>query len=304
MKVALSRCLLITLLPTVKLNRASKLIPFIMIDAIQALILGIVQGVTEWLPISSSGHLALIQLVMNLQVPIFFDIVLHLGTLAAVIGIYRSQLLSILKSVKPISQKNGYIAKEDLQSIEWGRRFLLLIILGLVPTALMGIGFRSFFEESFYSMWSIGLGFIVSGVMIFVTKFIDKGTKSIGKVDAILIGVGQGLSIFSSISRSGATISVGMFRRIERSELITYSFLLSIPAIVGAGIYDVVFSDNIVQVEISKIPLESYIIGTLSASLVGYISIKFLITIINKGEFYLFSFYCFLLGSLILVSLI
>lgn len=275
-----------------------------MIDAIQALILGIIQGLTEWLPISSSGHLALAQLAMNLQVPIFFDIVLHLGTLAAVIGVYRYELLSILKSFKSIHQRNGNNSEVERKNIMWGRRYLLLIILGMIPTALMGVGFRSIFEESFYSMWSIGLGFVISGAMIIVTKFIGKGTNSIGKVDAVLIGVGQGLSIFSSISRSGATISIGMFRHIERSELITYSFLLSIPAILGAGLYDLVFADNISQVEIIRIPIESYIIGTLSAAAVGYVSIKFLISIVNKGEFYLFSFYCFLIGSLILVSLI
>lgn len=287
-----------------KLNRVSKLFPSIMIDAIQALILGIVQGLTEWLPISSSGHLALVQLAMNLEVPIFFDIVLHFGTLAAVIGIYRRELLGILKSIKPIGKKNRDSTGVKLMSIKRGRRYLLLIILGMISTALIGVGFRSIFEESFYSMWSIGLGFILTGAMIFVTKFINKGTNSIRNIDAVLIGIGQGLSIFSSISRSGATISIGMFRHIERSELITFSFLLSIPAIVGAGLYDLVFADSVSQVEIYQIPLESYIIGTFTAAIVGYVSIKFLINIINKGEFYLFSFYCFLLGSLILVSLI
>jgi len=287
----------------VKLNRVSKLFPSIMIDAIQALILGIIQGLTEWLPISSSGHLALFQLAMNLEVPIFFDIVLHFGTLAAVIGIYRRELLEILKSIKPIGKKNRDSTGVKLMSMKRGRRYLLLIILGMIPTALIGVGFRSIFEESFYSMWSIGLGFIITGVMIFVTKFIDKGTNSIRNIDAVLIGIGQGLSIFSSVSRSGATISIGMFRHIERSELITFSFLLSIPAIVGAGLYDLVFADSISQVEIYQIPIESYIIGTFTAAIVGYVSIKFLINIINKGEFYLFSFYCFLLGSLILVSL-
>jgi undecaprenyl-diphosphatase len=288
----------------VKLNRVSKLFPSIMIDAIQALILGIVQGLTEWLPISSSGHLALVQLAMNLEVPIFFDIVLHFGTLAAVIGIYRRELLGILKSIKPIGKKNRDSTGVKLMSIKRGRRYLLLIILGMIPTALIGVGFRSIFEESFYSMWSIGLGFIITGAMIFVTKFIDKGTNSIRNIDAVLIGIGQGLSIFSSVSRSGATISIGMFRHIERSQLITFSFLLSIPAIVGAGLYDLVFADSVSQVEIYQIPIESYIIGTFTAAIVGYVSIKFLINIINKGEFYLFSFYCFLLGSLILVSLI
>jgi undecaprenyl-diphosphatase len=241
---------------------------------------------------------------MNLEVPIFFDIVLHFGTLAAVIGIYRRELLGILKSIKPIGKKDRDSTGVKLMSIKRGRRYLLLIILGMIPTALIGVGFRSIFEESFYSMWSIGLGFIITGAMIFVTKFIDKGTNSIRNIDAVLIGIGQGLSIFSSVSRSGATISIGMFRHIERSELITFSFLLSIPAIVGAGLYDLVFADSVSQVEIYQIPIESYIIGTFTAAIVGYVSIKFLINIINKGEFYLFSFYCFLLGSLILVSLI
>ena len=287
-----------------KLNRVSKLFSSVMIDVIQALILGIVQGLTEWLPISSSGHLALVQLTMNLEVPIFFDIVLHFGTLTAVIGIYRRELLGILMSIKPIGKENRDSTGVELMSINRSRRYLLLIILGMIPTALIGIGFRSIFEESFYSMWSIGLGFLITGAMIFFTKFIDKGTNSIRNIDAVLIGIGQGLSIFSSISRSGATISIGMFRHIERSELITFSFLLSIPAIVGAGLYDLVFADSVSQVEIYQIPIESYIIGTFSAAIVGYVSIKFLINIINKGEFYLFSFYCFLLGSLILVSLI
>ena len=287
-----------------KLNRVSKLFSSIMIDVVQALILGIVQGLTEWLPISSSGHLALVQLAMDLEVPIFFDIVLHFGTLTAVIGIYRRELLGIIKSIKPIGKKNRDSTGVELRRINRGRRYLLLIILGMIPTALIGIGFRSIFEESFYNMWSIGLGFLITGAMIFVTKFIDKGTNSIRNIDAVLIGIGQGLSIFSSISRSGATISIGMFRHVERSELITFSFLLSVPAILGAGLYDLVFAESASQVEIYQIPIESYIIGTISAAMVGYASIKFLINIINKGEFYLFSFFCFLLGSLILVSLI
>lgn len=275
-----------------------------MADPIQAVILGVIQGLTEWLPISSSGHLALVQLTMGLQVPIFFDVVLHLGTLAAVIGVYRNELISILYSFKSIHLRNKNNGKKNMPDNRLGRRFLLLIILGMIPTALMGLGFRSLFEESFYNMWAIGLGFFISGSMILSTKFVRQGTNSIGKSDAILIGVGQGISIFSSISRSGATISFGMFRGIERSELITFSFLLSIPAILGAGLYDLAFMDASSFVEIVKMPIESYILGALSAAGVGYISIKFLIKIINRGDFYLFSFYCFLIGSLIFASLI
>ena len=136
-----------------KLNRVSKLFSSIMIDVVQALILGIVQGLTEWLPISSSGHLALVQLAMDLEVPIFFDIVLHFGTLTAVIGIFRRELLGIIKSVKPIGKKNRDSTGVELRRINRGRRYLLLIILGMIPTALIGIGFRSIFFDSFYIMW-------------------------------------------------------------------------------------------------------------------------------------------------------
>jgi len=275
-----------------------------MADPIQAIILGIIQGLTEWLPVSSSGHLALVQLTMGLQVPIFFDVVLHLGTLAAVIGVYRNEVITILYSFKSIPLRNKNNGKKIMPDNRLGQRLLFLIILGMIPTALIGLGFKSLFEESFYNMWAIGLGFMISGSMILATKFARQGTNSIGKVDAILIGVGQGLSIFSSISRSGATISFGMFRHIERSELVTFSFLLSIPAILGAGLYDLVFMDTSSFAEIVKMPIESYILGALSAAAVGYVSIKFLIKIINRGEFYLFSFYCFLIGSLIFVSLI
>jgi undecaprenyl-diphosphatase len=288
----------------VELNKAYNLFRCIMLDAIQAIILGIIQGLTEWLPISSSGHLALVQLTMNLQVPIFFDVVLHFGTLAAVIGVYRNEILSILHSIISIHLSNSNKVKKVSKDERWGRRFLILIIVGMVPTAMIGVAFRSLFEESFYSMWAIGLGFIVSGVMILATRFVGQGSNTLGKVDAVLIGLGQGLSIFSSISRSGATISIGMFRRIGRSELVIFSFLLSIPAIVGAGLYDLVIGDHDSLAEVASIPIEAYILGSLSAAAVGYVSIKFLISIINKGEFYVFSFYCFLIGILIFVSLI
>jgi undecaprenyl-diphosphatase len=276
-----------------------------MVDAIQAIILGIIQGLTEWLPISSSGHLALVQLVMNLQVPIFFDIVLHQGTLIAIIGVYRNELISIFHSIISIPLKTkGSKDKLNTTKERWDGKYLQLIILAMIPTALMGLGFRSQFEESFYSVWMIGLGFMISGFMILATKFVRKGTNSVTRVDAVMIGLGQGLSIFSSISRSGATISIGMFRGIEGSQLVTFSFLLSIPTIIGAGLYDLAHVDPSSLAEIARVPIESYIIGTLSAALVGYISIKFLIKIVNRGDFYLFSFYCLLIGSLIFAGLI
>jgi undecaprenyl-diphosphatase len=114
------------------------------------------------------------------------------------------------------------------------RTMLWFIILGTVPTGIIGMTFRSFFEYSFYDPFSIAIGFIVTGVFVLITAFLKAGHKKLGPIDAILIGVRQGFSIFSSISRSGATVATGMFTGVEREQLVRYSFLLSIPAILGA----------------------------------------------------------------------
>jgi undecaprenyl-diphosphatase len=282
------------------------------VDFLQAVILGIVQGLTEWLPISSSGHLALLQLAMGLKVPIFFDLVLHLGSLTGVFAIYRKDIVSIISSTVSyllyniVPQNSNKISdhqhndhdnqrhkhhkqEEDLQLIQ-------LIIIGMIPTAIIGIVFRSFFEFSFYDTTSIAIGFIVTGLLVIVTRFLKNGYKRIENSDAFLIGIGQGLSIFSSISRSGATISVGMFRALDKDSLIKYSFLLSIPAILGASIFDIASADRDTLSQIDDISIMSYFVGIFASAIVGYASIKFLIKAINKGSFYLFSFYCFAIG--------
>src|SRR5690349_4457551 len=163
------------------------------VDVIQSLILGIVQGITEWLPISSSGHLALTQLLFNIKVPVFFDLILHIGTLAAVIGFYRTDILKIIKSVI-------YPRSLNTEETKYYRDLLMLIIIGTIPTAIIAFSLRSLFEFSFYDFFLLSIGFLISGIFIFITKFFNKGSKSIGKFDAFLIGIAQGFSVFSSIS--------------------------------------------------------------------------------------------------------
>jgi undecaprenyl-diphosphatase len=279
------------------------------VDLLQAVILGIVQGLTEWLPISSSGHLALLQLAMGLKVPVFFDLILHVGSLAGVFAIYRKDIVSIISSMvwyvcykivagrnsNKISSHNDHRRQQEQQN-HADIRLILLIIIGMIPTAIIGIVFRSFFEFSFYDTTSIATGFIVTGFLVIVTRFLKNGYKRIENSDAFLIGIGQGLSIFSSISRSGATISVGMFRGLDKDSLVKYSFLLSIPAILGASIFDMVTADRDTLSQMDDISIMSYFVGIFASALVGYGSIKFLIKAINKGSFYMFSFYCFAIG--------
>lgn len=267
------------------------------IDILQAIVLGIVQGLTEWLPISSSGHLALVQLTMDLEVPIFYDVILHIGTLAGVFAIYRRDIAGILRST--VASGKGSSKRKSIEEVAkypQGRRMLWLIILGTIPTGIIGLAFRSFFESSFYDPVSIAVGFIITGALVLVTGLLKPGQKKLGSADAILIGIGQGISIFSSISRSGATLSAGLFRGVEREQLVRYSFLLSIPAILGAAAIDVVAMDEQQKAQLASIGAESYIAGMVVSAAVGYASIRILIKLVIKGKFYLFAFYCFAIG--------
>ena len=138
------------------------------VDIVQSLILGIVQGITEWLPISSSGHLALTQLIFNIRVPIFFDLILHIGTLAGLIGFYRTDLSMIFRSI-------FYSRSMSLQDVKDYRNLLMLIIIGTIPTAVIAFALKSLFEFSFYDFFLLSIGFLISGIFIFITKFFNKG---------------------------------------------------------------------------------------------------------------------------------
>ena len=225
---------------------------------------------------------------MDLEVPVFYDAVLHLGTLTGVFAIYRKDITNIVKSIFGGDKSEGAYPR--------GRKMLWFIVLGTIPTAAIGLTFRSFFEYSFYDPLSIGIGFIVTGVLLLITMVLKAGGKKLGPADAVLIGVGQGLSIFSSISRSGATIAAGMFRGVKREQLVRYSFLLSVPAILGAVLVDVISVGEQERVELSSIAVESYIAGAVVSALVGYASIRALIRLVIGGRFYLFAFYCFAIG--------
>jgi undecaprenyl-diphosphatase len=270
-----------------------------MIDLLQAIILGIVQGLTEWLPVSSSGHLALLQLAMGLEVPVFFDLVLHIGTLTGVFAIYKKDIFSIFSSIYAffglyLSSRNRRVSKSSFNRTDI--TYTRLIIIGMIPTAAIGIVFKSFFEYSFHNTQAIAIGFIVTGILVFMTRFLKSAYKKLGNSDAFWIGMGQGLSIFSSISRSGITLSIGMFRGLEKGSLVKYSFLLSIPAIIGASIFDLASADSEILAQMYDIPASSYIAGVFFSAVVGFASIKFLIRVINNQSFYLFSFYCVAIG--------
>ena len=211
-----------------------------MIDWLEALVLGIVQGATEYLPVSSSGHLVIAQHLVGLEEPaLFFDIVLHLGTLVAVVWYYRRDLVELVLETFAALRNlaSGHSWKETLQSHP-GFRFALLIVVGTIPTAVIGLAFEDTFERLFGSVRLVGLMLIVTGAVLSADASCSRcegaTQPAMTWVDALVIGVVQGVAITPGISRSGITIGVALLLGIERATAARFSFLLSIPSILGA----------------------------------------------------------------------
>ncbi len=269
-------------------------------EAIQAFILGIVQGLTEFLPVSSSGHLVLFQHLFGLKEPeLFFDISVHVGTLAAVIIFFRQDLRAILMTTARMSL--AFFRKEISYNDLWNNpdtRLAILIVIGSVPTAIIGLLFKDIAEELFSSVFIVGCTLIVTGTFLWLTRSISRGDDRIrdfSAAQALIIGIVQGIAITPGISRSGSTIAAGLFLGLNREIAARYSFLLSIPAITGAAIL------GLRDAGIHSIDT-SILIGTVTAGIVGYFALTLLVYIVKKGQLHLFSPYCWLIGIIALFS--
>jgi len=257
-----------------------------------SIFLGIIQGLTEFLPVSSSGHLVFFQSLMGLkEPPIFFDVMLHLGTLLAVVVYFWTDIWKIAQGL-------GAVLKRKHKNLPQVKLFLL-IILASIPTGLMGILFEDWFESFFSRPKLVGGMLLITGLVLWITRFAKKEGKpleQIGWFDAILIGIAQGAAIIPGISRSGATISTGLFCGLDRELSGKFSFLLSIPAILGATL-----------LEFRKIDkasgLGTVLIGTAVAFGVGILALTFLMKIIKMGRIFNFSYYCCGMGILMIILL-
>ncbi len=268
----------------------------------QGIILGIIQGLTEFLPVSSSGHLVLGQIFFGItQSQLTFDISVHMGTLLAVLVIYSSDIFAMTASVfrflskavlfKPVS----HLVNEDKNLHLAG-----LIIIGSVPTAIIGLVLKQFEHVLFTSQVLVGAMLILTGTILWVSRnyyFSENKTSSFGIKNAVFIGVSQGLAVIPGISRSGTTIAVGMFLGLDRHTAAKFSFLLSIPAILGAQILSV---KDMID---SGLTIDSITIyATIASFITGLIALKILLTLVHSGRFHLFAPYCWLVGSLVLLS--
>lgn len=270
---------------------------------IQSAFLGLVQGVAEFLPISSSGHLALFQNFLGIQsaeeASLFFDVLLHLGTLLAVFVYYREMIWEMILEFFGWISDLAHGGTEE-KEIAPARRLILLIIVGTLPLFVI-LPVKSVVEKLGGSTLFIGCALLLTGTLLFLSDRMGKGRKnerSATILDTVIVGFAQALATVPGLSRSGTTIAAGLLRGYNREYAVRYSFLMSIPAVLGANILS--FKDALeVGIDTSMIPV--YLVGVVVAAVSGYFSIRLVNLLADKGKFGAFAYYCWAVGVLVIV---
>lgn len=284
---------------------------------IQAVFMGIIQGITEFIPVSSSGHLVLLEQAFQIETHygFLFETLLHLGTLLAIVIVFQQDLkrltaegLCMIRDIK-FNSRAWIKNKKEQEAIRYQkivssnyRQFLILLIVSTIPTAVIGLILRDLAMKARNSMLATGIGLFCTGVMLLVAHFMPNGNKVPKDVkihDALIIGICQGIAVFPGVSRCGMTIAAALLCGLNRKFAIKYSFILSIPVIIGA-----------VFMEITKVGGSAfkisyifyYLTGMVTAALVGYISIRLMLKLIRKQPFKVFSMYCFFIGTFAMIG--
>jgi undecaprenyl-diphosphatase len=253
-----------------------------MVTLIEVLILAVIQGLTEWLPVSSSGHLVITQTILGLNLPLIFDVMLHVGTLFVVLIVFRKDIVNIIKAV----------VKRDFETDEG--KLVLFIVVGSVPIAIIGFLFHDVIESLFSNLLAVGVALIITGSVLFFSEK-RKGNRKMGIIDSLLVGLAQGAAIIPGISRSGLTVATGLLRKIDKATAFRYSFLLSVPAVIGATAMQ---SRDIILGNMDIAPL---FLGATISMIVGYASLKLLQKIVMNEKFHLFAYYCWTVGIAIIL---
>jgi len=269
-------------------------------NLIQAILMGVVQGLSEFLPISSSAHLVFtsnfykvakgIEIAQQSNQEVFLDIMLHFGTLIAVLIFFRKDILSICKALIDaikIKKLENYDAKIGIY-----------IIIGTLITIIMALPMEKAAEKLVYSPAVVGILLVITGIVLFVSEYINKHLKNpenkVTLKNSILIAIAQGLAVLPGFSRSGWTIATGLFSGLDRTTAARYSFLLSIPIILGASmVYP------FLKIELSEALTYNWsaiIVGTIVSGLVGYLCIKYFLKFVSKFSLAVFGYYCVIMG--------
>jgi len=257
-------------------------------DILKVIILGIVQGLTEFLPVSSSGHLVLAAELLNFhEEGVAFEVFVHLGTLLSVLIVFRQDVIKmILAPFQFLSSR--FENKETKQYLFWD----LYIIVGTIPAAIIGLSFKSKIEESFSNILLVIIMLAITGTILLLSRFIPKKNQDMTIVKSLLIGVSQAFAILPGISRSGSTIVTGIFLGINKENAARFSFLLAIPAILGASVIKL---KDLLAMETYSIPIIYLLIGAIVSFISGYFAILWLLDIVKKGKLEWFALYCYLI---------
>jgi undecaprenyl-diphosphatase len=268
---------------------------------LQSIILGIIQGLTEFIPISSSGHLVLVKYLLGWDISpeaaFVFDVMVQVATLVAVFAYFWNDIISITKvALQDLRQKQPIAQPES--KLAW------LLIIATIPAGLFGIFFNGTFEKVFGSPLITSIFLLITALLLVLAEKLGERTRSLEKlhwVDAIWIGIGQILALFPGISRSGATIAVGMTRDLDRPSAARFSFLMSIPIMIAAGFF--------ASFELSQIPdfaelLPTFATGFITAAVTGYLAIRWLLRFLSNRSLYIFAVYCAAFGSLNLILIL
>jgi len=242
-------------------------------NTFQASFLGLVQGLTEFLPISSSGHLVLVKQLLNISTPgVLFEVVLHAGTLLAIVVYFWKEIITIK------------------------RKTVYLIAFGTIPAVVIGYVFSSQIEMIFESVKLVGIALIITGLVnLFVDRLSSK-KKNVNYKESFVVGLAQAIAIIPGISRSGSTIFAGSVLGVNKKKIAQFSFLLSVPAVLGANVLEMMnYSDSF------KLDIAPYVIGFVLAFISGFLAIKMVFRFLEKGRFKVFAYYCFIVGLLALV---
>ena len=269
-----------------------------------AIFLGFIQGVAEFLPISSSGHLAVLQNIFHMQTAeeghMFFDVLLHLGTVVSIVVVYWKDIVNIVRDTLDFLRTARY-ADPSARKEHPGGRFLLKKKKKKMPLFLI-LPFHDSLEQLYYSTAFIGAAFILTGCVLFISDRMTPGRKNertMRVTDALIIGVCQAIATIPGISRSGSTITAGIATGQSRGYAMKYSLLMSVPAVLGANLLSLI---KAIKNDVDWSSLPAYLIGTVVAMVVGYVSILLLQRLLKKGKFGKFAYYLWGVGVFTLIA--
>ena len=244
-------------------------------DFLDALILGILQGITEFLPVSSSGHLVIGQKLLGINVPgNAFEVILHIGTLMSILVVFWPDIHRLLGDIKDYNT----------------RIYIFTLLLGTTPAIIVGLLSKDQIASMFDNTYTVALALIVTGIILISSKWFLNKKSDLTLIKGFNIGLAQALAIIPGISRSGVTICTGLAMGLSTKEAARFSFLLAIPAISGAGILTAMDIDKI------SLGMDIIFVGFLSSFLVGWAALKWLLNLLKTGKFHWFGVYCLLLG--------